>query len=143
MAGRKIVPIEIKKLKGTYRKCRDRNPPPSSKGRPTAPAWLNTAAKRKFGIVVRRLDDLSMASSSYTEAIALLASRLEEVERHTRILEDEGYLLDDRPHPANKLRELAFNHAHKLLVEFGLTASAIQKVGAKMKEKPKKNPFER
>ena len=143
MAGRKIVPIEIKKLKGTYRKCRDRNPPPSSKGRPTAPAWLNTAAKRKFGIVVRRLDDLSMASSSYTEAIALLASRLEEVERHTALLEVEGFLLDERAHPAVKLREQAMLHAHKLLVEFGLTAAAIQKVAAQKKEKQVKNPFER
>mgnify|MGYP005655107011 CR=1 FL=1 len=143
MAGRKIVPIEIKKLKGTYRKCRDRTPPPSSKGRPTAPAWLNTAAKRKFGIMVRRLDALTMASDSYTEAIALLASRLEEVERYTKMLDEEGALLDEKPHPVIKLREMAMNHSHKLLVEFGLTASAIQKVGAKKKEKPVKNPFER
>ena len=143
MAGRKIIPIELKKLRGTYRKDRDRKPPPSSKGKPIAPAWLNTRAKRKFGIVVRRLDDLSMASSSYTEAIALLASRLEEVERYSKMLDEEGALLDEKPHPVIKLREMAMNHSHKLLVEFGLTASAIQKVGAKMKEKPKKNPFER
>ena len=143
MPGRKIIPIELKKLRGTYRKDRDRKPPPSSKGKPTAPAWLNTAAKRKFGIVVRRLDALSMASNTYTEAISLLASRLEEVERHTALLEVEGYLLEEKPHPAVKLREMAMNHSHKLLVEFGLTAAAIQKVGAKKKEEKKKNPFER
>jgi P27 family predicted phage terminase small subunit len=143
MAGRKIIPIELKKLRGTYRKDRDRKPPASSKGKPTAPAWLNTRAKRKFGIIVRRLDDLTMASSSYTECIALLASRLEETERHTATLEAEGYLLDEKIHPVAKLRELAMNHSHKLLVEFGLTASAIQRVGAVKKEAKKKNPFER
>ena len=84
-----------------------------------------------------------MASSTYTEAIALLASRLEEVERFTKMLDEEGALLDEKPHPAVKLREQAMNHSHKLLVEFGLTAAAIQKVGAKKKEKPVKNPFER
>ena len=152
MGAPKIIPIEIKKAKGTYRKDRDTNPPPAAKGKPKAPKWLNTAAKRKFNLMVKRLDHLGIASNTYTETIALLASRLEEVERYTALLEVEGDCFECtardgtifyKPHPATNLRERAMNHSHKLLVEFGLTASSIQRIGRGKKEEKKKNPFER
>jgi P27 family predicted phage terminase small subunit len=142
MAGRKLIPMEIKKLKGTYRKDRDRKPPPASKGKPHPPKWLNTDAKQKFNLMVKRLDGLGMASNTYTEGIALLASRLGEVERLTEVLDQEGVILGAKEHPAVKMREKAMNHAHRLLVEFGLTASSIQKVG-RPKQQKKKNVFDR
>jgi P27 family predicted phage terminase small subunit len=152
MGAPKIIPIEIKKAKGTYRKDRDRHPPPASEGKPWPPKWLNTVAKQKFHLMRKRLDHLGIASATYTETIALLASRLEEVERYTKQLEDEGDCFECtardgttfyKPHPATNLRERAMNHSHKLLVEFGLTASSIQRIGRGKKEEKKKNPFER
>jgi P27 family predicted phage terminase small subunit len=110
--------------------------------------------------MVRRLDDLGMASRSHTEAIALLACRMEEVERFDKMLNNSvdektgekvnGYVYkttnsygDDilKEHPAVRLREKAARHVHSLLTEFGLTPAAAQKVGTP-KKKEKKNEFE-
>jgi P27 family predicted phage terminase small subunit len=148
--GRKPIPIGIKKAKKTYRKHRDKNSPAPSKERMVAPSWLNQRAKRIFSTLKDRLDELCMASKTFTEALALLACRLEEVRRYSEIVETEGYMLErmDRNgsvilklHPAVRMREFALNHAHKLLVEFGLTASSIQRVG-KLKTTKKKNDFD-
>lgn len=153
MPGRKVIPIPIKKAKGTYQKCRDRNPPPPSSKKPLPPGWLNKRAKQIFWHMCGRLGELGLASRTYTEAIALLACRMEEVERFDKMLNDageNGYVYkttnsfgDDilKEHPAVKLREKAAKHVHALLVEFGLTAAAAQKVGTP-KEKKKKNDFE-
>ena len=153
MAGRKIIPINIKKLKGTHQPCRDREVPEPSKEKPYPPRWLNKRAKQIFHHMVKRLDELGLASRSHTEAIALLSCRMEEVERFDKMLnsdKENGYVYkttnsygDDvlKEHPAVKLREKAAKHVHSLLTEFGLTPSSAQKVGTP-KKKTKKNEFE-
>jgi P27 family predicted phage terminase small subunit len=150
--GRKIIPTELKILKKTYRKDRDRNAPPPSKDNPVPPTWINQRAKIIFRLMVKRLDALGLASRTFTETIALLASRLEEVERLTRVLEEKGQTYGGinrdggeyfKCRPEVLLRERAMIHSHKLLVEFGLTPAAIQRVSTKKKEKKVKNPFER
>jgi P27 family predicted phage terminase small subunit len=160
MAGRKVIPIEIKKVKGTNRPHREKEVPEPSKEKPLPPSWLNGRAKQIFHHMVRRLDDLGMASRSHTEAIALLACRMEEVERFDKMLNNSvdektgekvnGYVYkttnsygDDilKEHPAVRLREKAARHVHSLLTEFGLTPAAAQKVGTP-KKKEKKNEFE-
>ena len=150
MAGRRPVPIEIKKLKGTYRKCRDKDSPPPSESTLIAPKWLNKRAKGIFNTLRQRLESLNMGSQSYTESVSLLASRMEEVKRYTEIVESEGYMTEraDRNgtviiklHPAVRMREAAMNHAHKLLIEFGLTAASIQRIGKPPGPK-KKNAFD-
>jgi P27 family predicted phage terminase small subunit len=153
MRGRKIIPIRIKQTKGTHRPHRDRDIPEPSKKKPLPPAWLNKRAKNIFHHMVKRLDELGLASRSHTEAIALLSCRMEEVERFDKMLNDDkenGYVYkttnsygDDvlKEHPAVKLREKAAKHVHALLVEFGLTPSSAQKVGTP-KKKEKRNKFE-
>lgn len=152
-AGRKVVPINIKKAKGTYRPCREKEVTPPSTSKPIPPVWLNPRAKQIFRHMVKRLGVIGLASATYTEAIALLSSRMEEVERFDKMLNDgneNGYVYkttnsygDDvlKEHPAVALREKAARHVHALLVEFGLTGASAQKVGTK-KETKKKNEFE-
>jgi P27 family predicted phage terminase small subunit len=152
-AGRKIIPISIKEAKGTRRKDREKEVPPPSSKKPLPPLWLNKRAKQIFHHMVKRLNDIGLASATYTEAIALLSSRMEEVERFDKMLNDEkqnGYVYkttnsygDDilKEHPAVRLREKAARHVHALLAEFGLTGASAQKVGTR-KESPKKNDFE-
>ena len=148
MLTKRVIPMEIKKAKGTYRKDRDTNPPPASKGKPNPPGWLNPDAKKKFRLITKRLDELGMASSSYTEMIAMLASRLEEVERLSKYLDAEGMSFNGvtrdgsdyfKPRPEVLMRDQAMKHAHKLLVEFGLSSSAIQRVGTPKTNKKKSN----
>jgi len=150
MAGRKPIPIEIKKLKGTYRKHRDPHSPAPSKSALVAPKWLNTDAKRVFNTLKSRIGELGMESKTFTEALALLSARMEEVQRYSAILEKEGctYATTNRegealqkPHPVINLREKAMAHAHKLLVEFGLTAASIQRIGP-LKQPKRKNAFD-
>jgi P27 family predicted phage terminase small subunit len=78
---------------------------------------------------------------------------MEEVERFDKMLNGAGennYVYQThnsygdailKENPAVALREKACRHVHALLVEFGLTPSASQKVGGG-KEKPKKNDFQ-
>jgi P27 family predicted phage terminase small subunit len=158
-AGRKIIPMEQKKAKGTYRKERDKEVPKPSDKKPRAPAWLNKRAKQIFWHMTNRLSVLNMASASHTEILALLCSRMEEVERFDKLLnqskdvdgkETNGYVYQTsnsfgdailKPNPAVELRDKAMRHVHSLLCEFGLTPAAAQKVG-KPKESKKKNDFE-
>jgi P27 family predicted phage terminase small subunit len=149
---RRIVPRELKILKGTYRKDRDKNSPPPSKDTPVPPSWLNKRGKTIFRLITRRLTELNLASRSFTEMIGLLASRLEEIERYSALLDAEGASFGGasrdgteyfKPRPEAQLRERAMIHAQKLLVEFGLSPTAIMRVVAAKEEKPKKNPFER
>lgn len=152
-AGRKVVPIGIKQAKGTYRKDRDKKAAPPSEEKPVAPSWLNERAKEIFDELTKRLEEQSRASATYTESQALLASRLEEVERFDKMLnedKDNGYLYksvnsygDDvlKEHPAVKLREKAFRHAQSLLDSFGLLPVSSGKVGG-AKDNPPSNPFE-
>ena len=94
-AGRKIIPISIKEAKGTRRKDREKEVKPPSSKKPVPPAWLNARAKQIFHHMVKRLETIGLASATYTEAIALLASRMEEVERFDKMLNDEcgnGYV---------------------------------------------------
>ena len=150
MKGRKTIPIGIKKVKGTLKKHRVKNVPDPSDKKPTPPAWLNKRAKQIFWHMLTRLDDIGLASATHTEALATLCSRMEEVERFDKVLNDEGYYYDaknslgfevKKEHPAAKLREKAIRHVHSLLTEFGLTPASIQKVGSG-KSKPKGNDFE-
>lgn len=149
-AGRKIIPIEIKKAKGTHRPHRDKITPPPSDKKPTPPSWLNKRAKQIFRhLVDHRLSDIGMASRTYTEGIALLASRQEEAERYTKILDESGYVYAAinsygekvvKVRPEIALRREAMRHVHSLLAEFGLTGASAQKIG-KPKEKKQKNEF--
>ena len=159
MRGRKVIPIEIKKLKGTHQPCRDKDVPEPSKKKPLPPLWLNKRAKMIFHHMVWRLDDLNLATRSHTEALAVLSSRMEEVERFDKMLNNSvdengkatnGYIYkttnsfgDDilKEHPAVKLREKATRHVHSLLTEFGLTPASAQKVGTP-KKKEKNNEFD-
>ena len=150
MRGRKVIPIEIKKAQGTHRPHRDKDVPEPSKKKPLPPVWINKRAKMIFHHMVRRLEELSLATRSHTEALALLSSRMEEVEKFDRLLNTgSGYTYKTKTiagdtlikeHPAVKLREKAANHVHKLLVEFGLTPASAQKVGMP-KKKDKSNEF--
>jgi len=151
MRGRKVIPIEEKKAKGTHRPCRDKDVPAPSKKKPLPPTWLNKRAKMIFHHMVKRLEELSLASRSHTEALSLLASRMEELETFDKLLntgegytykietEDGGFIIKE--HPVVKLREKAARHVHSLLTEFGLTPASAQKVGTP-KQKTKNNDFE-
>lgn len=141
----KQKPDELKIIQGTFRKDRS-NPdapmPPS--GIPEAPLWLSERASELFAQLCAVLDSMNLASPADAHMIAMLASRLEEIEILTATIEDQGRtyrgetgLWKARPEVAQ--RNEAMRHCHALLTEFGLSPATRNRVTV---GKPaQKNPF--
>lgn len=121
---------------------------------PDPPDWLSERAAEIFLQLVGIIDGMGVASSADTSMLALAASRLEEVEICTAMIEDGGRTFvsrmkyDDegrleeqqiKGHPAVAQRSEAMRHAQSLLVEFGLSPAARSKVS--VNTKPEENPF--
>lgn len=159
-AGKKVLPMNEKIAKGTYRPCREKQLPATSKSTPCPPSWLNKRAKQIFRHMVKRLTVLGIATASHTEMVSVLATRIEEVQRLDKYLNEPGVgmtyekkkvIYEDGKarviitgifsRPEVGIRQEAIRHVHTLLVEFGLTPSAMNRIG-KPKEKGKTNEFE-
>lgn len=144
--GRKPIPDHLKVIQGTLKRSRVKATLQPSEKMPLPSSWLNKRAKGIFKKVAGRLNDMGLASASHTEALALLSSRQEEVERYDKYLSANGATYETtgtsgqkmiKERPEVMLRERAFKHLHALLVDFGLTPSASAKVpAAKRPEKP-------
>ncbi|MBN9021748.1 MAG: phage terminase small subunit P27 family [Rhizobiales bacterium] len=153
MAGRKRKPDHLKIVSGTAQPSR-MNPdaPLGIEALPSSPEWLSSRAAEIFAGLVSIIQEMGIASASDADALALLSSRLEEVEICTAVIEDGGRFFtssieyDDgrmvsqqiKGHPAVTQRSEAMRHAQSLLAEFGLTPAARAKVSAN--KKPEGNP---
>ncbi|MHB2265671.1 P27 family phage terminase small subunit [Aliihoeflea sp. PC F10.4] len=155
MTGRKRTPDHLKVVAGTAQPCR-MNPdaPVALVTLPEAPEWLSGRATEIFEQLVGITGQMGVGSASDTAMLAMAASRLEEVEICTAIIEDGGRTFcssmeyDDegrvtsqqiKGHPAVAQRSEAMRHAQSLLVEFGLSPAARSKVSATKTND--KNPF--
>ncbi|MEH7827118.1 phage terminase small subunit P27 family [Gemmobacter denitrificans] len=147
--GRKPKPTHLKILGGETRPHRVNYDEPLAKsGTAVAPEWLSNRATEIFDQISATLHGMGIASPDDQHALALLASRLEEVELLTAVIEDGGrtYASENekggvmyRARPEVGMRNEAMRHAQSLLEGFGLTPSARSKVSV---GKPKEtNPF--
>jgi P27 family predicted phage terminase small subunit len=155
VAGRKRIPDHLKVVAGTDQPSR-MNPeaPVPAEALPVAPDWLSTRCAEIFDQLVAIIDPMGIGSASDTAMLAMAASRLEEVEICTAMIEDggrtfvSGITYDDegrvtsqqiKGHPAVAQRSEAMRHAQSLLAEFGLSPAARSKVSAIKKNET--NPF--
>lgn len=155
MVGRKRKPDHLKLVSGTAQPCR-MNPdaPKPLEDTPTAPEWLSARAAGIFDGLVAIIVKMGIGSASDTAMLAMAASRLEEVEICTALIEDggrtfvsgvkydeEGRVVSQqiKGHPAVAQRSEAMRHAQSLLVEFGLSPAARSKVSASVPDE--QNPF--
>ncbi len=148
MAGRKRKPDALKQLAGTAQPCR-MNPdaPVAREGEAEAPEWLSERAADIFGELTAIIGGMGIASPDDTAMLAMLASRLEEVEVCTAVIEDLGRVYTSvtktgtmvRGRPEVGMRSEAMRHAQSLLSEFGLSPAARSKVSAVTP--PESNPF--
>lgn len=145
----KRTPDHLKIIKGTARPDRmNANAPASNIGTPEPPAWLSERASELFMQHVVILQGMGIASPDDQTALALLASRIEEIEICTAVIEDAGRTYSTtatsgdklvRARPEVAMRNEAMRHAQSLLSEFGLTPATRSKVSA---GKPQEeNPF--
>ena len=157
MAGRKRKPDALKQLAGTAQPCR-MNPdaPIASEGEAEPPHWLSERAAEIFDELTAIIDRMGIGSPDDTAMLAMLASRLEEVEVCTAVIEDAGRVYTSesttsrgdgetvtksmvRARPEVAMRNEAMRHAQSLLSEFGPSPAARSKVSAVTP--PASNPF--
>lgn len=145
MKGRKQTPDNLKVVQGTFRPDRANPDAPSVPlGFPDAPHWLSERAAELFANLCAVLDGMAICSPADQSMIAMLASRLEEIEILTATIEDQGRtyqsesgLWKSRPEVAQ--RSEAMRHAHSLLTEFGLSPATRNRVSAV--QPAEQNPF--
>lgn len=148
--GRKKKPDHLKVLSGTAQPCR-MNPdqPVAVKGVASPPQWLSERAAEIFARLCSILDGMGIASPDDQDNLAMLASRLEEIEICTAVIEDSGRTYEKRDEEGNVQmirsrpevgqRNEAMRHAQSLLSEFGLSPAARAKVSAE--KQADENPF--
>ena len=137
--GRKPVPRQLKLLRGTLKPSRDRGELPGEQLQrlPKAPSRLGKAAQRYWRELGRRLVRLGVLRDVDLVAFELLCDwlgRAEEIRVELdRLPQEERYLMKTRGgriHPLVKVLQQVETEATRLLVEFGLTPSARQRVSA-------------
>lgn len=148
--GRKRKPDHLKVLSGTDQPCRMNPDQPSpASGVAVAPPWLSERAAEIFSRLSSSLLGMGVSSPDDVDNLAMLASRLEEVEICTVVIEDAGRTYEKRDADGNLQmirsrpevgqRNEAMRHAQSLLSEFGLSPAARAKVTAGKAEE--ENPF--
>jgi P27 family predicted phage terminase small subunit len=147
--GRKRKPDHLKIVSGTAQPSRmNAAAPVAPTSLPEPPVWLTSRGVEIFHALVAILDEMGIASSADTAIITLCASRLEEVEITTALVEDNGRTFQTvnesgsimfRSRPEVAQRNEAMRHSQSLLSELGLTPAARSKVSAMTK--PEGNPF--
>ena len=139
MAGRKRKPDKTKEAQGTTQKCRtNTNPPKPKLGMPNPPNWLRDTAKDYFRSIAQHLDAMQLAFPAHLEMLALLSMRMEQVQRLTLYLEENGDSHESanpktgqvmiRAYPEVALLNEAARHAQALLSEFGLSPASMGKI---------------
>ncbi|MCL1629225.1 phage terminase small subunit P27 family [Roseibaca sp. V10] len=131
---RRKTPTHLKAVAGTLRRDRaNPNEPQARSGIADAPAWLSERAADHFTRLGHILHGLGIASPDDGDMLAMLASRLEEIEILTAVLEDGGRSYETengmrRAVPEVAMRNEALRHTQSLLGEFGLSPSTRAKV---------------
>ena len=154
MTGRKKIPSEIKKARGTLRKCRELENPMEVKkvdALPVAPTWLSAIGQEQFNIVVSQLNVLGMLYEvdlklieAYSNAMALhieSEQQLREVGRIQIYRDEDGNPKHAQITPLQTISKQALESALKIATQFGLTPSARTKISAPSNLEIKDNEF--
>ncbi|WP_373047190.1 phage terminase small subunit P27 family [Vulgatibacter sp.] len=163
--GRKPDPPKLRALKGGKAEAKAKAKTAARKAKaaaalkapariPAPPPELDEEERGYFDLIVGRLVEEELASSSHTEVIAIAAKRMAEIVALSAEIKENGFTYwaessseDGAPllkaNPAVRMRSEAQRHLHSLLVELGLTPVAQSKVGAGVPKGKPDNPFAR
>jgi phage terminase small subunit len=147
-AGRKRSAPQLKVIQGTFRKDRDAKEPEVPLGPMVAPMHLSGIACGHFASIAKLLEQQKRSSPHYTETVALLAQRLEQVQRFQAQLETEGDTYEShtkfgkivRARPEVAMLSDAMRQAQSLLGDLMLSPSTALKIAQGAKQEA--NPFD-
>lgn len=100
---------------------------------PQPPDWLEMEAKVHWPKIVELLVNARVMSDQHASALVLLVNSLGRyIAAESDVTQHGAWFTDPRKgpkvHPAWTVRCKALEHVHKLLVEFGMTPSALSRV---------------
>jgi len=150
--GRPKLSDETKIIHHTFRKDRvNKEAPIPNSDSLRAPNWLSKEDRKYFRILKLELNDIGLGSKSYSEMLALAASRVIEIKKCNKTLEEQGEFYETtntrgsliyKAHPALAQRNEAKRHYQSLLAQFGLSPVDIGKTKTdRMKSKDNQQPF--
>ena len=141
-AGRKRKAPELKALAGTVRKDREPVAVAEPDSAPMiAPMHLSDLGQLMFRDIAGMLEAQGRASASYAQHVALLAQRLEQIQRWQAVLEVEGdsYVTRTgmiRARPEVAMLSEAMRQAQSLIGELMLNPSAALRIASGHKPEP-------
>lgn len=161
-SGRKRTDPELKKLAGTYRKDRELVPSQAPAPIPVGtapmicPMHLSDLARLIFGEIAGLLEQQHRALPEYAQHVALLAQRLEQIQRWQAVLETVGDTFTSktvkkiagetivstmiRARPEVAMLSDAMRQAQSLIAELMLNPSAALRIASG--HKPEKGAFD-
>tara|TARA_R100000664_G_scaffold24116_2_gene33799 strand:- start:1771 stop:2250 length:480 start_codon:yes stop_codon:yes gene_type:complete len=154
MTGRKKIPTELKKARGTLRKSRELDNPMEVEKvctLPVSPEWLSEIGKEQYDLVVNQLNNIGMLYQvdlklieAYANSMALHIEAEQELRRVGRIMvykDDEGRPKHSQIVPMQTISKQALDQAIKIASHFGLTPSSRTKITSPQKLEIKDNEF--
>lgn len=138
-AGRRPKSPALKKLSGTDRKDREVTiGEPAPPGAMIAPLHLSDLAQLHFGSIAAMLEAENRASPHFSEHVALLALRLEQIQRYQAVLEMEGDTYEAktahgriiRARPEVAMLSDAMRQAQSLIGELMLNPAAALRIAS-------------
>ena len=143
MKGRKPLPTEVKKKKGTLQKCRTREdevkPEPLMEV-PPAPEWLSKPGKDEWARVAAHLVENNLMASCdlamlamYCNEIAVYIESEEQLRKNSRMIaykDEKGKVKHAQQVPLQIIARKSLESAMKLAAEFGFSPSSRTRIGS-------------
>jgi P27 family predicted phage terminase small subunit len=159
--GRKAIPIELQLINGNKnrltkseiearRSAEQRLKPKADRIRP--PAWLSPVAKREFKRIVKEMDGLEVLTNVDVNVLALYCDAYAAYVDCTRIIEDEGLMVEYTnkaaetnkvPHPLLTKKKQLAEQMKALATEMGLTPASRAKLAMPRQDEKEPTEFER
>jgi len=128
--GKNKLPVNVKKIRGTYRASRHIVSGHLSGGIPEKPSNMTPGAGKYWDILINRLSLIGSLDVCDDLSLSILAESLAEFEKMTQFLNTNGMTysfenskgeVSQRPRPETKIRDAAWSRIYPLLKEYGLT----------------------
>lgn len=153
--GRKNLPAEVKKLRGTAQPCREKQSGDSSavakltEAKP--PTWLDPMAKKIFKSKAQQLIALNVLTvldidllALYAQAYSLVVEALENLKaegKFNTLFNDEGQIIGFVENPYMKVYRDNFDKVQKLASHFGFSPATRKSIISMIDKKEDKDDF--
>lgn len=148
MKGRKPLPTEVKRNKGTLQKCRtieDEMKPPLVDDIPSPPEYLTDAGVKEWYNIIPKLKDSRVLAQTDLSIVAMYCNEIATYiecqdqmrKAATRVMvfkDDKGKVKYAQQVPYQKIANDALDKAIKIATEFGFTPAARTRIGVQKQD---------